>query len=127
MAFDDALDALPQAAKLDLRDRGFLMALVLTTLRHKGEADAVVDVFLSKSLPRKSGAARLILLLGAAQLLFLDQPPHAVIDLSVRLAKQDNNALHFAGLINAVLRKVAERGKATLEGLDRPRLNTPDW
>ncbi|HUR44037.1 MAG TPA: RsmB/NOP family class I SAM-dependent RNA methyltransferase, partial [Aestuariivirga sp.] len=46
---------------------------------------------------------------------------------SVRLAKQDNNALHFAGLINAVLRKVAERGKATLEGLDRPRLNTPDW
>ncbi len=126
-AFDEAIETLPEVASLDSRDRGFLMALVLTTLRHKGEADAVVDVFLSKSLPRKSGIARLILTLGAVQLLFLDQPPHAVIDLSVRLAKSDGNALHFTGLINAVLRKVAEKGKTTLDGLDGPRLNTPDW
>lgn len=127
MAFDDVFDAVPEVAQLDPRDRGFLMALVLTTLRHKGEAEAVVEVFLSKALPRKSGIAPLILTLGAAQLLFLDQPPHAVIDLSVRLAKRDSNALHFAGLVNAVLRKVAERGKATLDGLDGARLNTPDW
>lgn len=127
MAFDGAIEALPEVASLDPRDRGFLMALVLTTLRHKGEVEAVVDVFLSKPLPRKSGSARIILTLGATQLLFLDQPPHAVIDLSVRLAKLDSNALHFVGLINAVLRKVAERGKAMLEGLDAARLNTPDW
>ncbi len=127
MVFDDAIEALPETASLDPRDRGFLLALVLATLRHKGEAEAVVDVFLSKPLPRKSGSAQIILTLGATQLLFLDQPPHAVIDLSVRLAKGDSNALHFAGLINAVLRKVAEKGKSMLEGLDGPRLNTPDW
>lgn len=127
VAFDDAIETLPETASLDPRDRSFLMALILSTLRHKGEAEAVVDVFLSKSLPRKSGIARLILTLGATQLLFLDQPPHAVIDLSVRLAKRDSNALHFTGLINAVLRKVAVKGKATLDGLDGPRLNTPDW
>lgn len=127
IAFDDAIEAMPEVASLDPRDRGFLMTLVLTALRHNGEAEAVVDVFLSKPLPRKSGTAKLILRLGATQLLFLDQPPHAVIDLAVRLAKLDSNALHFTGLINAVLRKVAERGKATLDGLDGPRLNTPDW
>ena len=118
---------MPEVESLDPRDRSFLMALVLTTLRHRGEADAVVEVFLSKPLPRKSGIAGVILTLGATQLLFLDQPPHAVIDLSVRLAKRDSNALHFTGLINAVLRKVAAKGKATLDGLDGPRLNTPDW
>jgi len=127
MAFDDAIGDLPEVAGLDPRDRGFVMALVLTALRHKGEADAVVEVFLSKPLPRKSGGASLILALGATQLLFLDQPPHAVLDLSVALAKRDSNALHFAGLINAVLRKVAEKGRAMLDGLDGPRLNTPDW
>lgn len=126
-AFDDAIEAMPEVASLDQRDRGFLMALVLTALRHKGEAEAVIDVFLSKPLPRKSGAARIILTLGATQLLFLDQPPYAAIDLSVQLAKRDSNALHFAGLTNAVLRRVAEKGKAALAGFDSPRLNTPDW
>ena len=126
-SFDDIIDAMPEAARLEARDRGFLMALVLTTLRRKGEADAVVEVFLSKPLPRKSGVAPLILTLAAAQLLFLDQPPHAVIDLAVRLAKEDDKAKHFSGLINAVLRKVAEKGRAVLDGLDGPRLDTPDW
>ncbi len=127
ITFDDAIEAMPEVARLDTRDRSFLMALVLTALRRKGEAEAVVDAFLSKPLPRKSGPARAILTLGATQLLFLDQPPHAVIDLSVRAAKLDSNALHFAGLINAVLRRVAEKGNGALAGLDSPRLNTPDW
>jgi 16S rRNA (cytosine967-C5)-methyltransferase len=47
---------------------------------------------MAKPLPRKSGAAHLILLAATAQLLFLDTPAHAVIDLSVRLAKQDREA-----------------------------------
>jgi 16S rRNA (cytosine967-C5)-methyltransferase len=126
-SFDEALESMREAEKLDPRDRGFLMTLVLTTLRRKGEADAVTAVFLNKPLPAKSGIASLILALGAVQLLFLDQPPHAVIDLAVRLAKSDPHALHFSGLINAVLRKVAERGKDVWAGLDGPRLNTRDW
>ena len=124
VSVDDALDALPELAP---RDRGFLMAMVLTTLRHRGEIDAVIAVFLAKPLPRKSGSAALILMLGAAQLLFLDTPAHAAIDVSVRLAKADANATHFSGLINAVLRKIAVGGQEKLKGADGPRLNTPDW
>lgn len=123
VALDEALDA----NQLDPRDRGLLMALVLTALRHKGELEAVIATFLTKPLPKKSGAAPLILLVGAAQLLFLDTPAHAAIDLSVRLAKADANATHFSGLINAVLRKVSVGGKEKLAGSDGPRLNTPDW
>jgi 16S rRNA (cytosine967-C5)-methyltransferase len=78
-------------------------------------------------VPRKSGNSCLILMLGAAQLLFLDVPAHAAIDLSVQLAKRDANATHFSGLVNAVLRKIAGAGREKLAGSDGPRLNTPDW
>ncbi len=33
----------------------------------------------------------------------------------------------FAGLVNAVLRRVAEGGAAAMDGLDSPRLDTPHW
>ena len=127
LTVDEAAAQFPEAAMLEPRDRGFLKLLVLTALRHKGEIDAVIAVYMSKPLPRKSGSANLILLLGAAQLLFLDVAAHAAIDLAVRLAKTDPNATHFSGLINAVLRKVGESGKDKLSGCDGPRINTPDW
>jgi 16S rRNA (cytosine967-C5)-methyltransferase len=124
VSFDEFLDSLDRLAP---RDRAFLHALIFTALRHKGEIEAVIAAFMAKSLPRKSGAVPLILLLGGAQLLFLDTPAHAAIDLSVRLAKQDHEARHFSGLINAVLRKIAVEGRNVLNGLDTARLNTPDW
>ena len=126
-SLDEAIGASRSLDHLEPRDRGFAMALVLMTLRRKGEADAVLQKFLAKPLPRKAGATFLILLIGVTQLLFLGQPPHAVIDMSVRLAKTDRNALHFSGSVNAVLRKLAIDGAALLADLDAPRLNTPDW
>ena len=124
LSFDEFLDSHGELAP---RDRAFLHALIFAALRHKGEIEALVAAFMAKPLPRKSGAAQLILLLGAAQLLFLDTPAHAAIDLSVRQAKRDREALHFSGLINAVLRKIATEGRKVLDSLDGPRLNTPDW
>ena len=124
LSFDEFLD---NQHALAPRDRAFLHALIFAALRHKGEIEAVIAAFMTKPLPRKSGAAHLILLAATAQLLFLDVAAHAVIDLSVRLAKQDHEALHFAGLINAVLRRIAAEGRDVLNSLDGPRLNTPDW
>lgn len=119
--FDDALMQ-EQAKGLEPRDRAFVVALVQTCLRRKGESEAIITRFLAKKLPRKSGSARLILLLGATQLLYLEVPPHAVIDLAVTLAREDRDARHFANLINAVLRKLVD-----VKPIDRPRLNVPDW
>src|SRR5690348_6785179 len=76
-------------------DRAFVTALVQTSLRRKGESEAIIARFLSKKLPRKSGNATHILLLGAAQLLYLGTPPHAAIDLAVTLAREDRDARHF--------------------------------
>ena len=35
--------------------------------------------------------------------------------------------MHFAGLVNAVLRRLAREGAALLAALDMPALDTPDW
>lgn len=124
---EDALESDTRAGKLASRDRALLATILLTAFRHMGEIEAVLKELLDKPLPRKSGPAGDILFLGVAQLLFLQMPAHAVIDQSVRAAKNDRNALHFSGLVNAVLRKVAGGGASLLSGLDAAKLNTPAW
>jgi 16S rRNA (cytosine967-C5)-methyltransferase len=59
-------------------------------------------------------------------LLLLEVPPHAAVATSVALARA-LGLTPFAGLVNAVLRKVAAAGKTALENLDSPRLDTPAW
>jgi 16S rRNA (cytosine967-C5)-methyltransferase len=127
LTVEDALQASPQAMRLDTRDRAFLVSLLLTAFRHRGEIDAMLRELLDKPLPRKSGLTRELLELGIAQLLFLEMPPHAVIDSAVRAAKADRNAMHFTGLINAVLRKISTAGTSLLAKHDAPHLNTPAW
>ena len=124
---DQLLETNAEFRLLEGRDRSFAHALVASSLRHGGEIKSVLGKFLTKPLPRSSGMAVDILTIAAAQLLFMEVSPHAAIDLSVDLAKQDKKAQHFSGLINAVLRKVSTDGKTALKNLDGPRLNTPDW
>ena len=67
------------------------------------------------------------MLLGAAQILLLEVPAHAGVDLSVRLVQDDRRAAHYAGLVNAVLRRVAREGSTWLAGADTVALDTPSW
>jgi 16S rRNA (cytosine967-C5)-methyltransferase len=67
------------------------------------------------------------LLIGAAQILWLDVADHAAVDLAVRLVQADRRAARFAGLVNAVLRRAAREGAHELAALDTITLDTPDW
>ena len=124
---DDLLEHDDAVEKLEARDRAFLSNLLRTAFRYLGEIEAVKARHITKSLPRKSGAAGDIITLAIAQLLFLETPAHAAIDMAVRLARADRNATHFSGLVNAVLRKVAAEGRGALTGLDGGAINTPGW
>ena len=117
---EDALDSLPP---LDPRDRAAAHRLAAAVLRRAGTLGAALDPFLRKAPP---DPVRRILLLGAAGLLLLDTPPHAAVATSVTLARSSGFA-PFAGLVNAVLRRLAAAGPAVLDGLDGPRLDTPPW
>ena len=97
---------------LPQRDRALARAIVATSLRRRGEIDRVLDTFLERGMPDKAGKLYPILLSGAAQLLFLKTPPHAAIDLAVRLAQWDSRARRYDKLVNAVLRRVAKEGEA---------------
>jgi 16S rRNA (cytosine967-C5)-methyltransferase len=112
---------------LPQRDRALARAIVATSLRRKGQIDHVLNAFLERGLPHKSGSLYPILLSGAAQLIFLKTPPHAAIDLAVRLAQWDARASRYDKLVNAVLRRVAKDGDRMAAELDAPRVNTPDW
>ncbi len=112
---------------LPVRDRALARAIVGTSLRRRGQIDHVLNHFLERGLPKKSGSLYSILLSGAAQLLFMSTPPHAAIDLAVRLAQWDPKAKRYDKLVNAVLRRVSEKGEAIAAGLDAARVNMPDW
>ncbi|WP_237216968.1 RsmB/NOP family class I SAM-dependent RNA methyltransferase, partial [Falsiroseomonas oryziterrae] len=84
-----------------------------------GSLDAVLEPFLRREPPAEVRAA---LRAGAAELLLLGTPAHAAVAATVAVVPKP-----FAGLVNAVLRKVAVEGPAALEGLDAERLDTPPW
>jgi len=114
---------------LDLpqRDRALTRAIVATSLRRRGQIDHLLGTFLERGLPEKAGTLYPILLSAAAQLIFLKTPPHAAIDLAVRLAQYDARAKRYDKLVNAVLRRVARDGETIALSLDAARVNTPDW
>ncbi|MEM7191560.1 MAG: RsmB/NOP family class I SAM-dependent RNA methyltransferase [Pseudomonadota bacterium] len=126
---DDVLGRVRDGAMLDLpvRDRALARAIVGTSLRRKGQIDAVLETFVDRGLPARSGTLYPILLSGAAQILFMNVPPHAAIDLAVRLAQWDPRAKRYDKLVNAVLRRVSEKGAGIANSLDPGRTNTPKW
>jgi 16S rRNA (cytosine967-C5)-methyltransferase len=107
------------------RDRALVRMIVATALRRLGSIRAVLDRFLAHGLPQNLPRIEAALLTGAAQILFLDVPHHAAVDLSVRLATEQQRG-RYAGLVNAVLRRIAREGRAQLEALDAA-VDVPPW
>lgn len=123
---DDALASTASYAPLDGRDRAFARAIASAALRRLGGIDAVLARFVARPLEDSAKIARAILRTGAAQLLVLEAAPHAVVSESVALAQASRTARPFAGLLNAVLRKVATEGRAIFDALP-PGADLPDW
>ena len=127
-ALDELLSgksAHPGLAGLAERDRALMRRLVATVLRRLGTLRHLIGGFLDKGFPSDAPRAETILLLGSAQILWLEVPDHAAVDLSVRLAQADRRAARYAGLVNAVLRKVTQ--SAATKHVDGSTRDTPEW
>src|ERR1700676_1463359 len=124
---DEMLESAGALGTLEERDRALARALVAVVLRRLGTLRHLFGLFLERGLPAQAPRVETALLIGAAQILFLEVPDHAAVDLAVRLARADPQATHFAGLVNAVLRRVAREGVPMLAALDMPVLDTPGW
>lgn len=99
-------------------DRGFVTDLVYGTLRRQRSLDHLVDRFLVTPPPP---AARRALRLGAYQLALRDDiPAYAAVSATV-----DATPKRFRGLVNAVLRKVADAAVEFPD--DAVEWSYPDW
>lgn len=100
----------------------FTRNLVLSTLRHIGQIDAVLEQYIEKPLPEKCSLVQQALRLGVAQLLVLKTPPHAAVNETVEQVKQGPHA-KLSGMANAVLKRVANETSA----FPSAEYNIPSW
>ncbi|HEY3121425.1 MAG TPA: 16S rRNA (cytosine(967)-C(5))-methyltransferase RsmB [Vicinamibacteria bacterium] len=107
LLLSDAL-AHPEVEALPPRDRAFLQELTLGTLRAQGALDSALTPLIRRPLSRLDPAIRRSLRLGAYQLLRMRVPARAAVSESVDLARTAAPA--GAGLVNAVLRRLAREG-----------------
>jgi 16S rRNA (cytosine967-C5)-methyltransferase len=129
-ALDDSLDevlARPEAAELAERDRGLVRAIATAAIRHFGTIRKALLARLKSGMPQPSGSLAPVLVGAAAQLLYLDVPDHAAVDLAIRLLQIDGRTERYAGLANAVLRRIGREREAILSGSDPLGDDTPDW
>jgi 16S rRNA (cytosine967-C5)-methyltransferase len=127
---DEQLDgaaAHPGLKTLADRDRALMRRLVATILRRLGTLGHVLSRLLDRGIPTDAPRAQSALLIGAAQILWMDVPDHAAVDLSVRLVQSDRRAAKYAGLVNAVLRRCAREGQPLIDEVRAETLDIPAW
>jgi 16S rRNA (cytosine967-C5)-methyltransferase len=133
-------DELLHSARVDAlspEDRNLTTALVMGVLRWQIALDARVRLLLQRPEQRLAEPVAIALRMGALQLLHMDKiPAHAALSESVELCKVAGEP-HAAGMVNAVLRKVAAAQKpgvrlhesvaAFAERLGHPRWMVERW
>ena len=115
----------PQYMELDDRDRSLVRAILGAALRNRGTIEAAIGQMIDRPLPENAIALRHLLHVAAAQILYLDLPDRAAVDLAVTAANNDPRNRRFASMVNAVLRRLS-REKASFVA-DGPASNVPEW
>lgn len=117
----------PDYRALEPRDRALVRAILATALRFRGTITALIERRLDRPLPANATALAHILHVGAAQILFLDIPDSAAVNLAVVHAKADPRTERFSGLVNGVLRELARRKERALPAALAQSSDAPDW
>lgn len=105
-------------------ERAEARGLADMTLRRLGQVDDALVRFVRRP---PAGPGRQVLRLMAAELLFAGTAPHAAVDIAVRLAGESKATARLSGLVNAVGRRLAERGAEIVAGQDAASLAMPGW
>ncbi|MCX5660152.1 MAG: hypothetical protein NTW19_10575 [Planctomycetota bacterium] len=111
------LDPAPlDASGLDARDARLALAIHRTAIQRWITLEHIINGFLRQPMNAIEPSLRGLFLCAAAQLLFMDRlPAHAVVDESVALSRVLVRP-GAAGLVNAVLRRVAGLRKPSVAG-----------
>lgn len=99
-------------------------ALADAVIRQVPRLDTVIAGFVER-MP-KSPVSHILRLM-AADLLIRGTPPHAAVDSAVALVKADRRSGRFAGLVNAVGRRMSDQGTEIFERTEHSSLWMADW
>jgi 16S rRNA (cytosine967-C5)-methyltransferase len=124
---DEALNRANRDFNLNGRDLQLARTLATVALKRRGGISRILAACLERGIPRKSGRLADILAIGAAQLLFLDIADHAAVDAAVADAKSDQATAGYAGLVNAVLRRIGRERAGMRADIADPAIDIPGW
>lgn len=114
--------------ELEERDRALARMIAATTLRRMGSLRGLLRALMERGIPEKARRVEILLLVGAAQILFMDVPDHAAVGTTVTLVGEQAATAGFKGLANAVLRRIAQEGRALLPDIaDQPEWMVEGW
>ena len=106
--------ALDRAGDLAQAERGLATELVYGVLRKRARLDRTLEAVADRGLASLDSAMKIALRVGAYQLLFLDRvPAYAAVHETVECVKRAHGP-RLAGLANALMRRVSERGEPPL-------------
>lgn len=119
-----AVDSAIKAYNPDSTDCAFISRLVYGVVERKITLDYIISKYLSSSLNKLKKPVLVALRLGAYQILFADKVPQsAAVNESVKIVK-DNKCSFASGMVNAVLRKVANEGLVFSEDMSESELTS---
>ncbi len=109
------------------RDIALTRSIVTAALRRLGTIRLALAALLDNGFPRPAPQLEWILTAAAAQILFLDVPDHAAVDLAVRMTRLDPKSAPYAALVNGVARNLARRRDEFLASGTALDIDTPAW
>ncbi len=107
---------------LDGRDRYLARAIATVALRNRVRIAAILERLSDRGLPKNARHLHNHLHVAAAQILFMEVPESAAVNLAVTAIAGDQRTAKFAGFANAMMRKLAATRIRQLENL---RTRTP--
>ncbi len=109
------------------KDRALVRAILMVSLRQKGQIDDALSQMLDRKTPKKARHLTHTLSVAAGQIMFLDIPDSAAVNLAVAAISEDRRTSRFASLANAVLRRLSREKSELMASQDVAQLCMPKW
>lgn len=111
---------------LDTRDQALAKAIAITTLRHYRRIGIILSKIYNRKPPQKARILIHAIETAAAQILFMDVPASAAVNLAISIIRKNKPTERFAGFANAVLRSL-ERDRINLLENTKTAHPFPAW
>lgn len=111
---------------LNDRDQSLARAMAITALRNRNRIDFVFRKLMNRPLPKNARFLINALHIASAQILFMDVPDRAAVNIAVSAIGNDRRTSRFKSLANAVLRRMTREKEELLQASEAAS-PFPNW